>query len=200
MMTAPLKSNTEYKIKRSAQAHLIYTTNDVLELFGIVPNTLTAWKKLGLPFVRSTSDLYLGQDLSGFQKWNKQRRRIPLEKTEVYCVHCKQKHSLHDNAYSLRHSEAGSDHLAVTCPITGKEAHRFVSANELKLIEKELNPNNRTDQDDYNVVRVGSKIAISSSPESAIINHDNLILRYEYQTYLKQVEGFSIKTITAILR
>ncbi|MDM8347278.1 hypothetical protein P8H26_18040, partial [Pseudochrobactrum sp. sp1633] len=58
----------------------------------------------------------------------------------------------------------------------------------------------RLQSSSYNVVQVGSKIAISSSPESAIINHDNLILRYEYQTYLKQVEGFAIGTIISILR
>lgn len=199
-MLAPSKRNSGQKTKRSAQAHLIYTSSDVIELFEIAPNTLTAWKKLGLPFVRSASDLYLGQDLNGFQKWHKQRRRIPLEKTEVYCVHCKQKHSLHDHEYSVRHSETGSDHLALTCPISGKEAHRFVSANELRLIDREYNHNNRTDQDDYNVAQIGSKIAISSPPKSKASNPSNLMLRYEYQIYLKQVEGFSTKTILAVFR
>lgn len=199
-MLAPSKRNRGQKTKLSAQAHLIYTSNDVIELFGIAPNTLTAWKKLGLPYVRSASDLYLGQDLNGFQKWHKQRRRIPLEKTEVYCVHCKQKHSFHDHEYSVRHSETGSDHLALTCPVTGKEAHRFVSTTELQLIEREFNPNNRPDQDDYNVAQIGSKTAISSPPKSKASNPSNLILRYEYQIYLKQVEGFSTKTILAVLR
>lgn len=199
-MLTPSKRKTGQKTKRSAQAHLIYTSNDVLELFEIAPNTLTAWKKLGLPFVRSTSDLYLGQDLNRFLKWNKQRRRIPLEKTEVYCVHCKQKHSLHDHGYNVRHSETGSNHLALTCPVTGNEAHRFVSATELRLINREYNHNNRTDQDDYNVAQIGSKTAISSSPKSMIINSANLILRYEYQLYLKEVFGFATKTILATLR
>jgi hypothetical protein len=146
-MLTPSKQTTNRKTKRSAQAHLIYTSNDVLRLLDIAPNTLTAWKKLGLSCVRSTSDLYLGQDISRFLKWNKQQRRVPLEKTE-----------------------AGSNQLAVTCPNTGKHAHRFISPSELRFIEREFNRKSRTDQEDYNVDQVGSKIAIPSPLHSMINN------------------------------
>lgn len=155
---------------------------------------------MGLSCVRSTSDLYLGQDISLFLKWNKQQRRVPLKKTEVYCVHCKQKHSLHDHQHRVIHNEAGSHPLALTCPNTGKEAHRFVSPSEQRFIERKFNRKSRTDQEDYNVDQVGSKIAIPSTLQSIINNSGNLILRYEYQLYLKQVEGFSTKTIIAIFR
>lgn len=42
LMEAPSKQTSGCKTKNSAQAHLIYTTNDILELLDIAPNTLTA--------------------------------------------------------------------------------------------------------------------------------------------------------------
>lgn len=74
----------------AAKSHLIYTTREVLDLYGITPNTLTAWKQLGLPASRSATDLYLGQDLNNFQNWYKRNKSRPLGLGEVFCVHCKQ--------------------------------------------------------------------------------------------------------------
>ncbi|SCD25320.1 hypothetical protein [Brucella inopinata] len=45
---------------RAAKSHWIYATDEVLKLYGIAPNTLTTWKKQGLPAIRGVTDLYLG--------------------------------------------------------------------------------------------------------------------------------------------
>jgi len=52
----------------------------------------------------------------------------------------------------------------------------------------------------YDFARFGTKIAIFSRQDSTATNPENITTCFEYQTYLKQVEGFSDKTVVSILR
>jgi len=52
----------------------------------------------------------------------------------------------------------------------------------------------------FNVARLGTKTAIFSRQDSTATNPENIAVCFEYQTYLKQVEGFSDKTVVSILR
>lgn len=184
----------------AAKSHWIYTTQEVLGLYGVASNTLTAWKKLGLPSSRSGTDLYLGQDLNNFQNWYKRNKSRPLGLGEVFCVHCKQAHLIEADLYRIEPNEIDQACLIVQCPSTGKEAFKYVSQREIQHIEHSTDLNNRTQTDDYNVARLGSKTAFSAKATAETKNHSNIALRRDFQIYLKQAEGFREKTIIAALR
>lgn len=185
---------------RAAKSHWIYATDEVLELYGIAPNTLTAWKKQGLPATRGVTDLYLGQDLNAFHVWYKRHKARPQALTEVYCVHCKQSHQIHINSYRIERNETDSPRLIVECPITGGDAYKFISPDEIDLIQKGADHNYRTEEVHYNVDRLGSKTAIFPDVVAKTKNSDNLLIRRDYQIYLMGAEGFSEKTVIAALR
>ena len=185
---------------RAAKSHWIYATDEVLDLYGITPNTLTAWKKQGLPAIRGVTDLYLGQDLNAFQVWYRRHKARPPTLTEVYCVHCKQSHQLQFNSYRIERNETDSPRLIVECPITGGDAYKFISPGEIDLIQGEPDLNSRNQEAHYNVDRLGSKTAIFPSVDAKTKNSDNLLIRRDYQIYLMGAEGFSQKTVIAALR
>lgn len=192
--------NTRRHNHQAAKSHWIYSTEEVLDLYGITANTLTAWKKLGLPSSRSSTDLYLGQILNQFQSWYKRNKSRPLGYGEVYCVHCKQLHLVDADSYRIERNETDQANLIVKCPNSGNEAFKFVSHTEIGHIERYVEHKNRTQKDDYNDARLGSKIAFFPDDAAEIKNHSNIGHRREFQTYLKQVEGFAGKTIIAALR
>lgn len=184
----------------AAKSHLVYTTQEVLGLYGITPNTLTAWKQLGLPASRSATDLYLGQDLNNFQNWYKRNKSRPLGLGEVFCVHCKQVHLAKADFYRIEHNETDRASLIVECPNTGKDAFKYVSHEETEHIKLVIDPKNRTEKDDYYVARLSSKTAFPAKVTVETKNHGNIALRRDFQIYLKQAEGFREKTIIAALR
>lgn len=184
----------------AAKSHWIYTTQEVLGLYGVTSNTLTAWKKLGLLASRGATDLYLGQDLNNFQSWYKRHKSRPLGLDEVYCLHCKQAHPIETGFYRIDTNEINQASLIVACPSTGKEAFKYVSKLDIERIKDTTNLNNRAQKVDYNVARLGSKSAFPVNGSADTKNHDNIVLRRDYQVYLKQAEGFHEKTIIAALR
>lgn len=185
---------------RAARTHLIYTTNEVLELYGISSSTLTSWIKLGLPHVRGTVNLFRGQDLNAFQRWFRQKNRRTLGLMDVLCVHCKEAHSALDNTYRILSDKTKCTHLVVRCPASGNEAYKIIASSDIDLINETHNHKNRDDQGHYTEARLRSKTAIFSLPETAQINPENLRMGFEYQTYLKQVSGYDGKTIIGALR
>lgn len=184
----------------AAKKHWVYTTQEVLDLYGVTSNTLTFWKKLGLPATRSTTDLYLGQDLNNFHAWYKRNKSRPLGLGEVYCMHCKQLHLAKTGSYRIEAKETDQDSLIVKCPNTGLEAFKYISKREIKHLQSVAILNNRALEEDYNVTRLRSKTALFTNPISKGVNRSNIGLVRDFQIYLKQVLGFAEKTIIAALR
>src|SRR5690606_31226685 len=143
-----------------ARTHLIYTTNEVLELYGISRNTLTSWIKLGLPHGRATSNLFRGQDLNAFQRWFSQKNHRNLDLMDVYCVHCKETHSALDNTYRILSDKTKCTHLIVQCPVAGNEAYKIIASSDIDLINETHIHKNRDDQGHYTGARLHSKTAI----------------------------------------
>ena len=192
--------NLRRRNSRAARKHLIYTSEDVLRLYEIAPNTLTGWINYGLPFTRSTCNLFLGQDLNAFQEWFRKKNRRPLAMGEAYCVHCKDVHSAHDNEWRIQQNTSEYRYLLVACHQTGKDAYKIVSKGEIDAIDRAINRKNRDEKGHCNVVGLGSKTAIFPSNGATHLNAANLALRYDYQIHLKQAAGFAETTILAALR
>lgn len=192
--------NTRRHSHIAAKSHWIYTTQEVLSIYGITSNTLTAWKQLGLPATRSVTDLYLGQDLNNFQNWYKRSKSRPLGLGEVFCVHCKQVHLAKADFYRIEQNETDRASLIVECPNTGKDAFKYVSHKETEHIKLVTDPKNRTEKDDYYVARLSSKTAFPANVTGETKNHGNIALRRDFQIYLKQAEGLREKTVIATLR
>lgn len=192
--------NLRRRNARAARKHWIYKSEDVLRLYEIAPNTLTGWINYGLPYTRSTCNLFLGRDLNAFQEWFRKKNRRPLATGDAYCVHCKNVHSAYDNEWRIKQNTSDYQQLLVECPQTGKDAYKIVSKAEIDAIDGAVNRKTRDEKGHCDVVGLGSKTAIFPSDGATHLNAANLALRYDYQIHLKQAAGFAETTILAALR
>lgn len=71
--------------------HRSYTVKEIMELLGVVERTCRRWIDGGLPIIPGGKHpiLISGNDLKEFLKNRKLKRKIPLNRNQLLCMHCK---------------------------------------------------------------------------------------------------------------
>lgn len=144
----PRKKRRNLQSARKARYHHLYSSEDVIKLYGISRNTLANWIAAGLPFIEGEVRLFRGKDLNAFHARRREKASgAPLAPFMVNCFGCKSSHSLIDGDISVGPGRTpGVYRASITCPDTGVTANRYVCSEEIETIRKlrEANPGRET--------------------------------------------------------
>jgi hypothetical protein len=100
-----------------ARQNWIYELAEVVKLYQVHPNTVRNWIKQGLPYIRDGKKLlFRGEDLNTFHRKGRERRKFSCQPGELFCVRCKQRHSLVGRRVSFHWQNALAGHLDWECP------------------------------------------------------------------------------------
>lgn len=132
-----------------ARANWLYTQPEVQALFDVCPNTIRNWRRNGLRSYKANVRLFLGRDLNAFHKRRYEDAKRPCGPGEVYCVCCKQKHSLRDLTFSLDGKGRFRTRVLITCPETGGTSATFLSEADFASLTHWCEPNSSPDSGDY---------------------------------------------------
>lgn len=142
------KKRRNLQSDRKARIHQLYSSDDVIKLYGISRNTMTNWIADGLPFIDAEPRLFRGLDLNDFH--GRRRKRAagePLGQFLVNCFGCKRSHSLLEGDVSVSAGRTdGVFRVSRACPETGATANRFVCTGELETLQRlrQTNPGGET--------------------------------------------------------
>ncbi|WP_269584062.1 helix-turn-helix domain-containing protein [Roseibium sp. Sym1] len=131
-----------------ARANWLYTQPEVQKLFGVCPNTIRNWRRNGLRSFKANVRLFLGRDLNAFHKRRYEDAKRPCAPGEVYCVCCKQKHSLREVPYLLDSKSRFRTRVLITCPATGGTSATYIRETDLTSLTQQLNHNSSRVSDD----------------------------------------------------
>jgi hypothetical protein len=144
-MTSPKVSGSaprkNLKSSRLARANWLYTRKEVLDLYGVCPNTLRNWMKQGLRSIEPEGKLFLGSDLNAFHAQRRKRVKMPCGPYEVFCAACKSKHSLLEEPFDVDYAGRFSNRIFLRCPETGKRTSAFVRKTVLEELRQRFESN-----------------------------------------------------------
>jgi len=134
MSAIPKNKRKNLQSAKTARKNLLYSSDQVIELYKICPNTLSNWVKAGLrPICTNPKRLFKGEDLNAFHKSRRAEAKVKLGQFEVYCVACKCIHSLLDDPiYVWMKKKAVL--VAVGCPTNQTFAPRFLTHNNYQAL------------------------------------------------------------------
>jgi len=131
------RSHGSRRFLGKARANWLYTQPEVQTLFGVCPNTIRNWRRNGLRSFKANVRLFLGRDLNAFHRRCIEEAKRPCAPGEVFCVCCKQKHSLLDVPLSIDGKGRFRTRLLITCPVTGGTSATYVSETDFaSLIQR----------------------------------------------------------------
>jgi hypothetical protein len=120
MTAIPLSKRKPSRINHSptkARQNWIYDLAEVVALYRVHPNTVRNWVKQGLPHFRDGKKrLFRGEDLNAFHRTGRERRKFSCRPGELYCVRCRQRHSLVGRRVSFRWRNSVAGLLYWECP------------------------------------------------------------------------------------
>lgn len=121
---------------RLAKDNWLYLPQEVRDLYGIAPNTLSRWVKAGLkPLEHGGNRLFRGEALNSFHKARRAAAKRRLGDFEAYCVACKCNHSLLDDA--INYTPLGKVMMvAVACPHQHSLAPRMMSMSRFGALRE----------------------------------------------------------------
>lgn len=131
-----------------ARANWLYTQPEVQTLFGVCPNTIRNWRRSGLRSFKANVRLFLGRDLNAFHRRRYEDAKRPCGAGEVYCVCCKQKHSLREVPLSIDGKGRFRTRVLITCPATGGTSATYVKETDLTSLTQQLNHKSSRVSDD----------------------------------------------------
>jgi hypothetical protein len=89
-VSAPRKKRRNLQSDRKARLHQLYSSDDVVKLYGTSRNTLTNWIADGVGFIDVDQRLFCDSDLNSFHKQSQVKARgIPLVPCAASCFGCK---------------------------------------------------------------------------------------------------------------
>lgn len=130
-MKPPAGQNRIRKNARTARANWLYSAEDVQRLYGISPATVRNWCKYGLKAIETKKKLFRGSDLNAFHQARNKAAKAPCAAHEIFCVCCKQKHSLLIEPFHIERQGSVRLEISVTCPDTGGKTKRFIRKSDL---------------------------------------------------------------------
>ena len=126
-----------------ANVHQLYSSDDVIKLFGISRNTLTNWIADGLLFIAAGIRLFRGKELNAFHARRKERASgTPPGPFMVKCFGCKGYHSLIAAEVVFAPGRTPEVFRArINCPETGVGVNRYVCREDIETIRSLLDSN-----------------------------------------------------------
>jgi hypothetical protein len=146
-------------MKRRARSHMLYTSAEVMRLYGISRNTLTNWIRQGLAFVGPPSKaavtkrcvrLFRGEDLNAFHDKRRAEAKRPSVADQLYCLPCHAHKSLKGREVELESVSGIAGQLFWVCPDCRRAAKLSVgpliierlSAHGVRILRRAI-PTNR---------------------------------------------------------
>jgi hypothetical protein len=123
---------------KQARANWFYTQRDVQDIYQVCPNTVRNWRRNGLKSIKANLLLFLGRDLNEFHKERRRKAKQPVGDYEVFCLSCKDKHSLRDEPFEIANKGRLRTKVILLCPVTGKAASKFVDKTLLDELRQLL--------------------------------------------------------------
>ena len=223
----PKRSRRNLQSPRRAKANYVYSPEQVLALYEICPNTLTNWVQRGLsPYQLGRRRLFKGQHLNAFHQKRKDNAKRKTALDEVYCVTCKDIHSLLGADFQSEPFK-GKIFVTVPCPKKHSPAYKRMSIPNFEILLELRKPvperSEETNNDSgprsrFVSEETFSKAAPGTPPEaerqagysswseanqasarSKIKSDANVFPIYDYQMHVKEARGLHEKTVNAIL-
>lgn len=121
-----------------ARANWLYNTAEVQELYDVCANTVRNWRRAGLRSTKTRVRLFLGRDLNAFHKKRREDAKRPCGPNEIFCVCCKQKHSLLRVPFEVSGPGRFRMRVIVTCPETGGRSPTYISETKHSRLRQAL--------------------------------------------------------------
>jgi DNA-binding transcriptional MerR regulator len=124
-----------------ARSHILYSSRDVLVLYGVCRNTLNNWIKRGLIVAGRASHRYFrGADLNAFHKACADERSRKCTINEVHCVACKKIHLINELPIRVKMIDQRLVRLHITCPDRQKITCKVMRRADLEQISHIAKP------------------------------------------------------------
>ena len=128
-----------YSNYRLVKIHRSYTVEDMVDLFGVHPNTVRHWIRCGLAMIDDRRpSLVLGRELADFLKAFRNRNKQPSEPGKIFCVRCKAHHPPAGNLVECQLVTEKIGHLVAICPVCQSILNRRVSLSKVDEVCKGL--------------------------------------------------------------
>jgi len=125
---------------RRVKKGMSYTTQDLVELFGIYKGTVRNWCKYGLSHFKHGNKLFIfGDDLIEFLKNYNQKGKVSCGDNEMYCMKCKKAVVPYGNEADAIYWSETRFNLRGICPDCGNLIHKAGSKNKLDLYNSFFN-------------------------------------------------------------
>lgn len=125
-----------------ARSNWLYTSEEVQALFRVCANTVRNWRRDGLKSTKARVRLFLGRDLNAFHRKRREDAKRPCGQNEIYCLCCKQKHSLLNVPFVVDGPGRSRMRVIVTCPETGGRSPTYISETKLARLRQALKHKN----------------------------------------------------------
>ncbi len=122
------------KSSRQVKTNWLYTQQEIMEIYDVSRNTILNWIRYGLPVIQAQKRLFHGEAVNEFHRKRRENAKIPCDDNEIYCVSCKNKHSLVIEPFEVAYRGNPRVWIMVRCPETGVLVHRFAAAHDITRI------------------------------------------------------------------
>ena len=134
---------------RAVKANLSYTIEEAADCLNVSIGTVRAWGKDGLTILKSQRPyLIAGFELRRFLEKQRQAKRAPLAKDELYCFKCRGPKKILGAMVDYVPGTGKSGRLTGLCSVCESVNHRFVSPSKLSELEAVLEISIRGDGTD----------------------------------------------------
>jgi integrase len=188
-----------YKSPRTARAYLLYTRDEVETLYSVARSTVYNWQKYGLASVAGSQTFFEGQALNHFHRQRKISAKRPCRFFELYCVSCKNKHSLLIEDFTVIEKGRNLTSVVMQCPDRTGRAMRRIWHEDLEKILL-LKSESSTHSSDYDAAPMPAESGRIPDLKSAPMNPLNAQALYDFQNYLLHAKGLALKTVVEKLR
>ena len=189
-----------FKNPRLAKANRLYSRADVMEVYDVSRNTVQNWRNAGLVSIEAEPRLFRGDELNAFHKRRREDAKCACDFDEIYCVGCKCKHSLLQEAYEIALRSQKHIAIVVACPDGFGMAQKFIRATDFNVLEELRKTKSSAENHDYSASLVSAEVGQLPEVERTMMSSDNATIVYSYQRHLKEACGLNGKSIDAALR
>ncbi len=133
-LLAKPKRRKYLKSSRQVKTNRLYTQQEIMEIYDVSRNTILNWIRYGLPVIKAKKRLFHGEAVNEFHRKRRENAKIPCDDTEIYCVSCKNKHSLLIEPFEVVCRSSPLVWIVVKCPDTGVPVHRYAAPHQITRI------------------------------------------------------------------
>lgn len=185
-----------------AKRNRVYTSNEVRLLYKITPNTLTAWRKLGL----SSSDnkrpsVFRGAELNRFQADLHKSRGVDLKQEMFLCLICKAAVVPAIGSFDFSDMlESGRCNVRALCAFCGGRLRKGRNATQCDELKEFADSQIKEDCEDEANCAVHARFGISDRDVSSSYRNGNDRLLHEWHSTMIRLAENSIDAHLVAIR